>query len=196
MNIKAYKQYARERRKKSKLACAYDAGMKYILQHDLPFGMNGGVASDAYGNPYSYDCTVGNGYKDESGKVWFTSNMYKILFLSGNKGVTIYHSRNGSLHYDCFTCGGCIEPFGKNFCFKGCRVYENLEVDTILSILVNKDIRRFKNVKHDNPYNLQFLKMMQKRLIKALEHNKIIHWCEEQNQYIDYKIYQMFYKKC
>lgn len=37
-----------------------------------------------------------------------------------------------------------------------------------------------------------FLKEMKKRLIKTLEHNKIIYYSEKQKQYIDYDLFKMF----
>ena len=194
MDIEQYKQYAKERRNKSKLACCYDKGVLYIKQNNLPYGMNGGTSSDAYGNPYLHECVVGHGTTNKDGKVWFTENMYRIIFYSGNKGTTIYKSSAESINYKCFVCGGSPEMFGSTFFEKGCRVYERLEVEEVLSMLVNKDICRFKNITKNNPYNIQFLKLMQKRLIKSLEYNNIIHWVEPLKKYVEYNFYKTFYK--
>ena len=192
MNIKEYKQYAKERRNKSKLAKIYDKSMK--IDNINKYGLlNGGVTSDSFMNPYLYTCIIGNGYSDDN-KIWFTSNMYEILFISGNKGATIYKSNERSIHNKCFTCGGCIEIFGKNFPFNGCRVYEQLEIDEILSMLVNKDWKKFKNVNTNNPYNIEFLYVMHRRLIKSLEHHKIIHYSKTLSKYIEYGLWGQFYR--
>lgn len=192
MNIKKYKQYAKQRRNKSKLAKIYDEAMK--IDNINKYGLlNGGVSSDGFNNPYLYICTIGNGYVEDN-KTWFTSNMYEILFMSGNKGVTIYKTSIRSIHNKCFTCGGCIEIFGKDFPFMGCRVYEQLEIDEILAILVNKDWKEFKNVNINNPYNVKFLHTMHRRLIKSLEYNKIIHYSKTLSKYIEYGLWEHFYK--
>lgn len=192
MNINEYKQYAIQRRNKSKLARVYDKAIK--IDNINKYGLlNGGVSSDSFNNPYLYICTVGNGYKEDD-KLYFTSNMYEILFLSGNKGVTIYKSNVDSIHYKCFTCGESIEIFGTKFFYKGCRVYEQLEVDEILKMLVNKDLKTYKNINKSNPYNLKFIELIQKRLIKSLEYNHIIHYSSILDKYIEYNLWNDFYK--
>lgn len=192
MSIEKYKQYAKKRRNKSKIAKIYDEAIK--IDNINKYGLlNGGVASDSFMNPYLYMCIIGNGYNDNN-KIWFTSNMYEILFVSGNKGVTIYKSSERSIHNKCFTCGGCIEIFGKSFPFSGCRVYEQLEIDEIITMLINKNWRTFKNVNIDNPYNVKFLYAMKNRLIKSLEHNKIIHYSKTLDKYIEYGLWEHFYK--
>lgn len=194
MDMEQYRRYAVSRRKKSKLAGIYDKAMT-IENRNKYGGLNGGVTSDAFGNPYLYECTVGNGYTDKEGKTWFTSNVYRILFYSGNKGATIYKSSERSINNKCYTCGGSPEVFGEDFFSPGCRVYEDLELEEILSMLVNKDIIRFSNVNKDNPYNMQFLSQMQKRLIKSLEYNRQIHWSKQQKKYVSYEFYKA-YEKC
>lgn len=192
MNIDEYKQYAIQRRNKSKLARIYDKAIK--IDNINKYGLlNGGVSSDSFNNPYLYTCTVGNGYK-EGNKLYFTSNMYEILFLSGNKGVTIYKSNMDSIHHKCFTCGECIEIFGTKFFCKGCCVYERLEIDEILKMLVRKDLKTYKNVNKGNPYNLKFIDLIQKRLIKSLEYNHIIHYSSTLDKYIEYNLWEQFYR--
>lgn len=192
MDIKEYEQYAKKRRSKSKLAKIYDEAIK--IDNINKYGLlNGGVISDSSMNPYLYSCVIGNGY-NKNNKTWFTSNMYEILFISGNKGVTIYKSNKRSIHNKCFTCGGCIEMFGKDCSFMGCRVYEQLDIDEILTMLVNKDWKKFKNVNTDNLYNIKFLYVMHRRLIKSLEYNKIIHYSRTLGKYIEYNLWEQFYK--
>lgn len=73
MDIKEYKQYAKQRRNKSKLAKIYDEATK--IDNINKYGLlNGGVTSDSSMNPYLYSCIIGNGY-NENNKTWFTSNM-------------------------------------------------------------------------------------------------------------------------
>lgn len=191
MNIQEYKQYAKERRSKSKIAKIYDEAIK--LENLEKYGLlNGGIISDSSENPLMYFCTIGDGVIGDNGKLYTTSNMYEIQFYSGCKGVTIYKSNAISIHYRCFCCGGSPEIFGKEHFSAGCRVYEEMDVDEVLKNLVNKNWNKYHNIVHSNPYNIKFLKAMKQRLIKSLEHNKIIHWSEKQKRYVDYKYYKMF----
>ena len=192
MNIQEYEQYAKERRSRSKIAKIYDEAIKWenIEKYGL---LNGGVVSDSSGNPLMYSCTIGDGTKDDDGKLWTTSNMYEIQFYSGCKGVTIYKSNIISIHYKYFCCGGPPEIFGKGHFSKGCRVYEEMDVDELLKNLVNKNWNKYHNIVHSNPHNIKFLKAMKQRLIKSLECNKIIHWNGELKQYVDYEYYKMFH---
>lgn len=196
MNIDEYEVYARERRLKSKIACCFDKCMKEdVKKHGcLTQLINGGITSDSFGNPYMYECTIGDGYEEE-GKRWTTSNMYHIYFYSGCRGCTIYKSLKRSIHEKCFVCGESLEPFGKNFFSAGCRVYEDLEKDEVIKMLVNKDWTTFYNVSNNkNKTNYMFLKEMKKRLIKTLEYNNVIYYSEKQKQYVDYNLFKMFPK--
>lgn len=197
-DIKKYEKYAKERRAKSKIASMLDRENNRDREQNnwLSEPLNGQITADYYGNPYSYECTIGNGYTEQINGVekrYTTSNMYQIIFYSGIKGVTIYKSRKESLHYYCFTCGGSPEIFGKDFFSAGCRVYEDLDIDQVVN-LCNKNWAEFYNVKQNkNRKNYLFLKLMKERLIKTLEYNKIIFWCEEQGKYLDYNLKE-FYK--
>lgn len=189
--------YAQLKRSKSKILRCRDMAIQedktengFLTEQCL---FNGFATCCSDGSPYMYSCTIGDGYIDDN-KVWFTSNMYEIVFYSGCKGCTIYKSNSISLHYKCFVCGNSPEPFGYNFFSKGCRVFEELTVDEILNKLVNKNWGTYGNINKKSKYNKEFLRLMKQRLIKSLKHNKIIHWCEEQNKYIDYNLWEQFYK--
>lgn len=184
-----YKEYAKKRRSKSVICREYDKEfIEYKQKHgDVPM-INGYIMSSKENDPYMYSCTVGDGFV-EDGKRYMTSNYYTIEFYSGIKGCTIYKAMNDSIHYKCFTCGGSVDIFGKNHWSAGCRVYEDLEVEEIVKKLVNKDWTTFYNIKHNrNKPNYIFLKQMKQRLIKTLEHNKIIYKMKN-GTYEDYKYY-------
>lgn len=190
--------YAQLKRSKSKLCRCMDMAIKadktehgFTTEQSL---FNGSIMCNNDGSPYMYSCIIGDGYVDD-GRTWFLSNMYEINFYSGCKGCTIYKSNNISLHYKCFVCGNSPEIFGYNHFSKGCRVFEELTVDEILQKLVNKNWGTYGNINKKSKYNKEFLRLMKQRLIKSLKHNKVIHWCDEQNKYIDYDIYKYFYKK-
>ena len=190
--------YAQLKRSKSKLCRCMDMAIKadktehgFLTDQSL---FNGSIMCNNDGSPYMYSCIIGDGYIDD-GKTWFLSNMYEINFYSGCKGCTIYKSNKISLHYKCFVCGNSPEIFGYDHFSKGCRVYEELTIDEILQKLVNKNWGTYGNINKKSKYNKEFLTLMKQRLIKSLKHNKIIHWCEEQNKYIDYDIWKYFYKK-
>lgn len=172
--LKEYETYAKKRQKKSKIySTIVPLQKEYHKEHNDICMLNGLIHTDSSGNPYCYECTVGDGYV-ENGKQWFYSNYYSIRFYSGSKGVLIYKALDKSIHYKCFVCGGLKDPFGRNFFEKGCRVYEDLEVDEILTKLVKRDFKSYKNIKHSYINDL-FLDLMQERLIKTLVYNKIIY---------------------
>lgn len=194
MDIEKYKRYAKERRLKSKIVCCLDRCIKEDVKKNgyRTELINGLIESDSFNNPYRYECTIGNGY-EKDGKRYTLSNMYHIIFYSGVKGCTIYKSSSRSRHEKCFVCGNSPDIFGREFFSTGCRVYEDLKKDEIIKNLVNKDWTTFYNVKHNkNKTNYMFLKEMKKRLIKTLEHNKVIYYSKKQKQYIDYDLFKMF----
>ena len=185
--LKEYEEYAKKVQKKSKIYSTIMPLLKeYHRKHNDICMLNGIIGTDSSGKPMYYECTVGDGYV-EDGKLWTISNVYKIRFWSGSKGVTIYKALEQSIHYKCFVCGVDKDIFGRNFFEKGCRVYEDLEVDEIITKLVNRDFKTYKNIKRSY-INDKFLDLMQERLIKVLLYNKIIYRTKD-NRYMNYIYY-------
>lgn len=186
--LEEYEEYAKQVQKKSKIYSTITQLLKeYHRKHNDICMINGLIHTDSSGKPIYYECTVGDGYLDENGKLWTISNYYSIRFWSGSKGVTIYKAINNSIHYKCFVCGGHKDIFGKKYWSSGCRVYEDLEVEEIITKLVKRDFKTYKNIKR-NYINDLFLDLMQERLIKTLVYNKII-YKRENGSYEDYKYY-------
>ena len=187
--LEEYEIYAKQMQRKSKIYRTITPLLKeYYRKHNDICMINGIIHTDSSGKPIYYECTVGDGYV-EDGKLWTISNVYNIKFWSGSKGVTIYKALEQSIHYKCFVCGGHKDIFGKNFFAKGCRVYEDLEVDEIITKLVKRDFKTYKNIKR-NYINDLFLDLMQERLIKTLVYNKIIYKRKNGN-YEDYKYHDL-----
>ncbi len=187
--LEEYEIYAKQMQRKSKIYRTITPLLKeYYRKHNDICMINGIIHTDSSGKPIYYECTVGDGYV-EDGKLWTISNVYNIKFWSGSKGVTIYKALEQSIHYKCFVCGGHKDIFGKNFFAKGCRVYEDLEVDEIITKLVKRDFKTYKNIKR-NYINDLFLDLMQERLIKTLVYNKIIYKRKDGN-YEDYKYHDL-----
>lgn len=147
--------------------------------------LNGGVSWQYDGKAYHAFCTVGDGYV-EDGKLWTIGNMYEVNFYNHSDGVTIYKSNAVSIHYKCFTCGQTVELFDKEFFCRGCRVYEDLELEEIITKLVNRDFISYKTIVQ-NKDNFDFLTKMQQRLIKVLKHHNLIYWSGKQKKYVDMK---------
>lgn len=172
--LEEYEEYAKHVQKKSKIYRTIIPLLKeYHKKHNDICMINGIIHTDSSGKPIYYECIVGDGYI-ENGKLWTISNTYNIKFWSGSKGVTIYKALEQSIHYKCFVCGGHKDIFGKKYWSAECRVYEDLEVDEIITKLVKKDFKTYKNVKR-NYINDLFLDLMQERLIKTLLYNKVIY---------------------
>lgn len=187
--LEEYEIYAKQMQRKSKIYRTITPLLKeYYRKHNDICMINGIIHTDSSGKPIYYECTVGDGYV-EDGKLWTISNVYNIKFWSGSKGVTIYKALEQSIHYKCFVCDGHKDIFGKNFFAKGCRAYEDLEVDEIITKLVKRDFKTYKNIKR-NYINDLFLDLMQERLIKTLVYNKIIYKRKDGN-YEDYKYHDL-----
>lgn len=145
--LKEYEEYAKYVQGKSKIYSTIVPLLKeYHKEHNDICMINGNIETDSSGKPIYYECTVGDGYI-ENDKLWMISNYYNIKFWSGSKGVTIYKALEQSIHYKCFVCGGHKDIFGRNFFEKGCRVYEDLQVDEIITKLVRRDFKTYKNIK-------------------------------------------------
>lgn len=84
--------------------------------------------------------------------------------------------------------GGEVDWFHKNLA-----IYEDLEIDEILTYLVNKNITTFPNVNHDNSYNIKFLEEMQKRMIEVLLHFDVIYYNKNKQKYEEF--YMKKYEK-
>lgn len=88
MNIEEYKEYAKERRLKSKIACCLDkCEREDISKHGyLTQLINGNITSDSFNNPYMYECTIGDRYESEEKKICYIKYV-SHLFLFRSKGL-------------------------------------------------------------------------------------------------------------
>ena len=96
--LKEYEEYAKKVQKKSKI---YSTIMPLLKEYHKKYNdicmLNGFIETDSSWKPVCYECTIGDGYV-EDGKLWTISNVYRIRFLSGSKGVTIYKALEKSIH--------------------------------------------------------------------------------------------------
>lgn len=189
-----YKIYAQLMREEEPICVAYDLGIREFVKEDAKgknMVLNGGVSSDGFGMPMTYECSIGYGITNETGKREYLYNMYEINLYPGIWGLEIYKRLSKSLHCKCFEVGQNMARLwhdardGKEVdsFHRKTAIYENLETEEILTYLVNKNIITFPNVNHDNKYNLKFLEEMQKRMIEVLLHFNIIYYNKNKQKY-------------
>lgn len=173
------KNYAYLFRQEHEICSIYDEyTQRMFRRHDINH-LNGFICSDDAGMPYTYECTIGDGTRQEDGKLWPYSNVYKIEFWHGLDNVVIYKQLKRSLHEKEWHAGKLPKLFPDLRIGDSCElshgvaIYEDLDFDEILDRLVNKSFKRFATVRHFKE-NYLFLDAMQKRLIKTLVDRRLI----------------------